>query len=45
MTYTLKDGWVCDEDNNRASVNYWGSEKAAQDSLATLSRCPLDVFA
>ena len=31
--------WITDENGNRASVEYWGSEEAARKSLETLTRC------
>lgn len=31
--------WFYDADKNRCSLEYWGSEKAAREALATLTRC------
>lgn len=31
--------WITGANGNRASVEWWGSEKAARASLATLTRC------
>ena len=31
--------WITDSDNNRCSVEYWGSEDAARAALATLKGC------
>src|SRR5690348_18396171 len=31
--------WIQGDNGNRASVEYWGSEKAARNSLATLKEC------
>lgn len=34
-----ENGWVIDENNNRASIEYWVSEEAAMESLETLTNC------
>jgi hypothetical protein len=34
-----ENGWVIDENNNRASLEKWGSEEAAANILATLTGC------
>ncbi len=31
--------WITDENGNRASVEFWGSEEKARESLATLKNC------
>jgi hypothetical protein len=31
--------WITDSNNNRASIERWGSEEGARKALATLSRC------
>ena len=31
--------WITDDNGNRASIEYWGSEEAAKASLATLINC------
>ena len=39
MNYTEKDGWISDENGNRASIKRWGTVAKAQESLASLSDC------
>lgn len=39
MNYRIEDDWVIDEDDNRASLQYWGSFEQAINSLRTLIRC------
>ena len=31
--------WITDDKGNRASIEYWGSKKAAEASLKTLTNC------
>lgn len=38
MTTHIEDGWVIDENNNRARIRYWGSEEEALRILRTLDR-------
>jgi hypothetical protein len=35
----FKDGWIEDENGNRCSVDYFGSEEAAREALASLKNC------
>ena len=35
----MQNTWITDENGNRASVEYWGSEEAARKSLANLKEC------
>ena len=39
MNYRTENGWVIDANNNRASINRWGSEEKAKKSLETLVSC------
>ena len=39
MNYRIEDDWVIDENNNRASISYWGEETKAKASLQTLTYC------
>ena len=41
QTITWDDAreWVSDENGNRCSVSYWGSEAAAEEALLSLIRC------
>jgi hypothetical protein len=36
---TETETYIKDKDNNRASVEFWGSEEAARKSLTTLTNC------
>ena len=31
--------WITDANNNRCSIDYWGSRKAAQKALDSLKNC------
>jgi hypothetical protein len=39
MNYTITKTHVIDENNNQASINYWGSEEKAKKSLTILKNC------
>src|SRR5436309_3202922 len=36
---TEKDGWLCDENGNRNSIEYWGSREKAEAALKSLKNC------